>query len=135
MGQDVEFTARMDGGNVAWDASDGKPAKAHRIDVGASAPPERIQFKIRDKTTLKLKFDTGSPIDVWEQAGCPPSGIDTDQIEIIDCNPNKLTIRSLNTGAPRTLQYQLNVVADDGSKHPCDPIIKNGGGGSGVDAF
>ena len=133
MGQDVEFTARMDGGAVAWDSADGKPAKNHRVDVGQGAPPERIQFKIRDHSGLKLQFDTSSPIDVGEQPGCPPPGIATDQIEVIDCNPNKLTIRSLNTGPARTLQYQLNVIASDGSRHPCDPIIKNGGGGRGVE--
>ena len=133
MGQDVEFTARMDGGSVAWDGADGKPAKNHRLDVGQGAPAERIQFKIRDRTGLNLGFDTAAPIDVWEQAGCPPAGVNTDQIEIIDCNPNKLTIRNLNTGPERTLHYQLNVVASNGDKHPCDPIIKNGGGGRGVE--
>lgn len=133
MGQDVEFTARLNGGSVEWDADDGKPAKNHRVNVGAGARPERIDFKIRDQTGLQLQFDTAAPIDVWEQVGCPPSGIATDQIEVRDCNPNKLTIRSLNTGPARTLQYQLNVIAKDGSRRPCDPIIDNGGGGPGID--
>ena len=133
MGQDVEFTARMNGGAVEWDADDGNPAKHHRVQVGAGARPERIAFKIKDQTGLQLQFDAASPIDIWEQAGCPPPGVATDQIQIVDSNPNKLTIRSLNTGPARTLQYQLNVVARDGSRHPCDPIIDNGGGGPGVD--
>lgn len=132
MGQDVEFTARLNGGTVEWDTDEGKPAKSHRTDVGHGAPPETIQFRIRDRSGLKLRFDTAAPIDVWEQSGCPPTGVNTDQVEVVNCNPNKLTIRSLNTGPERTLQYQLNVVAEDGSRHPCDPIIKNGGGGPGV---
>jgi hypothetical protein len=133
MGHDVEFTARLDGGAVVWDSSDGKPAKDHRVEIGHGEPPQRIQFKIKDHSGLKLQFDTSAPIDVWERSGCPPPGIDTDQIEVIDCNPNMLTVRSLNSGDARTLQYQLNVVASDGSKQPCDPIITNGGGGRGVE--
>ena len=129
MGQDVEFTAHIDGGSVAWESSDGKPAKNHRVDIAAGAPPEKIQFKIRDHTDFKLRFDTSAPIDVWEQEGCPPAGVNTDQIEVLDCNPNKLTIRSLNTGPARTLQYRPNVIGEDGGRHDCDPIIKNGGGG------
>lgn len=68
MGQDVEFTARMSCGSIEWDAVDGKPAKNHRLDVGAEAPPERTEYKIRDQTGRQLRFDTGAPIDVWEQA-------------------------------------------------------------------
>ena len=131
MGKDVEFTARMQSGTVVWDSPDGKPAKDHKTHIDKGAPPETIDFKLKDKTGLGLAFDIDGPIFVWEQEGCPPTGINTDQIEVTDCTPGKLTVRDMNTGPERTMRYQLNVVASDGSQHPCDPIVSNGGGGPG----
>jgi hypothetical protein len=131
MAKDVEFTARVEGGTVVWDCPDGKPAKEHKTHVDKGAPPEKIDFRLKDKTGLGLAFDSVSPIHAWEQEGCPPSGLETDQIEVKDCKSGRLTIVDRNTGPERTIHYQLNVVAQDGSSHPCDPIIQNGGAGPG----
>ena len=131
MAKDVEFTARIQDGAVTWDSPDGKPAKEHKTHVDKGAPPETIDFRLKNKTGLGLHFDLNSPIHAWEQEGCPPSGLDTDQIEVSDCKAGKLTIVDSNTGPERTIQYQLNVVAEDGAQHPCDPIIRNGGAGPG----
>jgi hypothetical protein len=131
MAKDVEFTARVEGGTVVWDCPDGKPAKEHKTHVDKGAPPEKIDFRLKDKTGLGLAFDSVSPIHAWEQEGCPPSGLETDQIEVKDCKSGRLTIVDRNTGPERTIHYQLNVVAQDGSSHHCDPIIQNGGAGPG----
>jgi hypothetical protein len=127
----VEFTARIDGVDVVWDGPDGNPAKHHKLHVGKGAPPQTIVFQLKDKTGLGLSFDEQSPIQVWEQDGCPPPGIATDQIELVDSSADRVRVTNRNTGPERTLQYQLNVVSPDGKKWPCDPIIRNDGGGPG----
>jgi hypothetical protein len=131
MGKDVEFTARIDNGAVVWEV-DGKAAKDHKTHVDKGASPEEIEFKLNDKTKLGLRFDCSRPLQLWEQQGCPPVGLDSDQIEVIACSRDKVTVLDLNTGPERSLQYQLNVVGKDGKEHHCDPIITNGGGGPGL---
>jgi len=131
MATNVEFTARMEGGEVVWDGPDGNPAKHHKLQVGRGAPPETIEFKLKDKTGLGLRFDESAPFQVWEQEGCPPPGINTDQIEVVHGAPDKVRIVNRNTGPGRTLQYQLNIVDRSGQTQPCDPIIRNDGGGPG----
>lgn len=131
MPTDVEFTARIESGAVVWDGPDGNPAKAHKLHVGKGAPPQTIDFKLKDNTGLGLRFDDNDPFHVWENEGCPPAGIDTDQIQVVHCDPNKVRVVNANTGPARTLQYQLNVVAKDGTQCPCDPIMQNDGGGPG----
>ena len=131
MPTNVQFTARVDGQVVVWDDPLGKPAKSHQLRVPKGAPPEKIEFRLKDKTGLGLSFDQSDPFQAWEQAGCPPAGVNTDQIEIVQCTPDSLQIVSRNTGPARVLQYQLNVVGADSAPWPCDPIIKNEGGGPG----
>jgi hypothetical protein len=129
MPNSVEFTARMEGDKVAWDGPDGNPAKHHRVHVPKGHPPHHIDFTFKDKTGLGLKFEDGDPFHVWEGDGCPPAGIATDQIDVVDSHPNKIRILNRNSGPPRSLRYQLNVIGKDGAKWPCDPIIDNDGGG------
>ena len=131
MSKQVEFSARIEAGEVVWEGPDGKPAKTHRLHVAKGEPPQVIEFTFKDKTRLGLGFDQDAPFQVWEKEGCPPAGIDTDQIEVVHCSPSKVRIVNRNTGPARSLQYQLNVVATDGKAWPCDPIIDNDGGGSG----
>ena len=128
MPNSVEFTARLDGDEVVWDGPDGNPAKSHKLHVPKGHPKHTIDFTIKDETGLGLKFADSDAFHVWEQDGCPPPGIDTDQIELVHANPNKVQVLNRNT-ADRTLHYVLNVVGKDGKKWPCDPIIKNDGGG------
>jgi hypothetical protein len=130
MAQHIEFTARMEKGSVVWEGPGGRPAKSHRLDVPKGAPPQAIEFGINDETGLGLRFDDATPFQVWEQQGCPPAGIDTDQVEVVHSGSDKVRIVNQNTGPARTLQYQLNVVSKDGKSWPCDPIIDNGGGNS-----
>ena len=130
MARQIEFTARLDGGTVVWDGPDGRPAKHHKIQVGRRAPPETFHFKLKDRTGLRLRF-AADPFQVWENDGSPPLGIATDQIEVEPIGSDKLQVVSKNTGAERTLRYQLNVITEDGQPVPCDPIIKNEGGGPG----
>jgi hypothetical protein len=127
----VEFTARLDAGNVTWDGPDGKPAKSHELHIGKGEPPQTIEFRLKDKTGLGLSFDEQSAFQIWEQDGCPPPGIATDQVELAQASSDTVRITNRNTGPERTLQYQLNVVGADGKKWPCDPIIRNDGGGPG----
>ena len=129
MSTKVELTAKLAGGKVEWEIDNG-PAKDHKTKVNKGAPPETIDFKLKDKSKKGLRFDCSFPFQVWEDEGCPPARLDTDQISVIACSPDQGTIVDLNTGAERTLRYQLNVVGDDGAC-PCDPIISNGGGGQG----
>ena len=128
MARKVEFEAHVHGDEVVWHSPDGRPAKDHKLHVAHGEPAHTIEFKLNDKTGLGLSFDQADPIHVWEKDGCPPAGIDTDQIEVVSAESQDLTVLNRNTGHPRTLQYQLNVVTADGKHCPCDPIIKNDGG-------
>jgi|SRR5215213_65615 len=130
MTQHLEFTARIAGGSVVWDGPDGRPAKSHKLHFPRGAPPQAIEFRINDQTSLGLRFDQSAPFQVWEQEGCPPPGIATDQIEVVHSTSDSVRVVNRNTGAARTLQYQLNVTGMDGKPCPCDPIIDNDGGGS-----
>jgi hypothetical protein len=132
MPSEIEFTARMEGADVVWDGPDGKPAKDHKFHVAKGAPPETIEFKLKDKTGLSLQFKEEDAFQAWEKQGCPPPGIDTDQIQLLDSKPDKVRVVNLNTGPQRTLQYQLNAVGKDGKEWPCDPIMQNDGGGPGL---
>ena len=137
MAQSIEFVADLENGVVVWAASDGTPAKDHKLTIGHGAKAEKIKIVIsssRNAQDLKLRVDTANPFQVHEDANaCPQSGIHTDQIELIDANPDHVTVRSLNTGAARQLRYQVNVVDKNGNAHPCDPIIENKGGGPGFE--
>lgn len=134
MGQKVEFTAKMQGGAVVWEA-DAKPAKDHETKVNKGAKPEDIELRINSDQSVKslnLRIDCSRPFQVAVDNGnCPPAGIDTDQIEVLSCDVDRVTVRDLNTGPGQTLRYQINIVDKDGNAHHCDPIIRNGGGGPG----
>jgi hypothetical protein len=126
----IEFTARMEDGTVVWEDPDGNPAKFHRLHVPKGHPSQIIDFTIKDETGLALRFDHTDAFHVWESEGCPPPGIDTDQVDLLSADPGKIRILNRNSGSARTLQYQLNVVGKDGKNWPCDPIIDNNGGGN-----
>jgi hypothetical protein len=125
----IEFTARMEGGSVVWDDPDGNPAESHTLHVPKGRPQHTIEFTIKDKTGLGLNFDENDAFHVWEGEGCPPPGIGTDQIDLVHADPNKVRILNRNS-SEGTLHYLLNVVGKDGKRWPCDPIIKNDGGGN-----
>jgi hypothetical protein len=128
---DVKVTANGLGADgIDWDI-DGKKPHESRVDFEKGSGPHRIKFKLHDRTNRNLRFDASNPIwDHKSEAGCPAAGSNSDQIEIVDCNDNQLTILNRNSGEACTLHYQLNFRGEDGSAEPVDPIFKNGGGGS-----
>ena len=132
MAQEVTFTASIANGAVAWEVN-GAPAKEHRTRIPPGSKPQKIRFIIDDNSGRSLRFDCGFPFQISEQAGCPPpEEIASNQVEVLSCQPKRLVIRDRNTGDRRDLHYQLNVVDKHGNRAPCDPIIENGGGGTGV---
>ena len=135
MARKIKFKAKWDGATVGWESTDGKPAKDHKTKIDHGADPEEIELKIlvdQSAKSLKLRIDCGHPFQVWEdESCCPPAGIGTDQITVLSCDVDSVTISDSNTGQECTLRYQINVVDKEGNSHPCDPIIQNGGGGPG----
>lgn len=133
---DIKFTARLEGGVVVWDAPDGKPAKDHKTKIDEGAAPEEIEIKIKSDESVKdlgLKIHSVTPINVaLDDGNCPANGINSTQIQLVSSDDDRVTIKDLNTGDACTLRYQVNVVDKDQNPHPCDPIIQNGGGGSGL---
>ena len=136
MGQKVEFTASVENGNLVWAGPDGKPAKDHKLNIAQGAPRQEIEIKIKSDQSAKqlgLQVDTNAPLHVAQDNGqCPSNGIDTDQIKLVSCDANSVTISNENSGNPCTLRYQVNVIDKEGNQCPCDPIIQNGGAGPGM---
>ena len=135
MGQKIEFTASVQDGAVVWSGPDGKPAKDHKVAIAHGAPLDQIEIRIKSDKSAKdlgLCIDTSAPFQVAQDNGqCPPQGINTDQIELVGCDSDSVTISNKNSYAC-TLRYQVNVVDKDGNPCPCDPIIQNGGAGPGM---
>ena len=114
-------------GAVDFDVDGMKPKQA-RLKLGKGSGRHDIAFMLHDQTAMGLRFDTGDPIWVDEDAPCPPTpGVTTDQLAVTGCTDNMLSTSNANDGRARELRYQLNFVADDGSRPTCDPIIDNGG--------
>lgn len=92
----------------------------------------KIEFALRDKTTLGLKFaeDKDQAIWVTKEDKCPPPGPgDGDgQIIIQSVEEKLLKIKNRNSGAPCVLRYALNFTQRDGTPEQFDPIVENGGG-------
>jgi hypothetical protein len=127
---DVKVKAEKSGdGSIAW-TIDGKRPKDSVIDVGKKSPPTELDFKLTDKAKAGLRFDCARPFDVDENANgdCPPDGIHTREIAVLECSRHKLKILDRNINEC-TLHYQLNFVDGAGKQHVVDPEIRNGGGG------
>ena len=128
----VKVRAPLDEQGVPDFEVDGVKAMKARLLFEKGGGADDIAFDLHDDSGKGLRFDLADPIWVDEDAPCPPTpGITTDQLSVKGCKPQKLFMRNLNSGAGRDLRYQLNFVAGDGSRHTCDPIIQNGGGGGG----
>ena len=126
---DVKVVAETGLEGVRW-TIDGKHPRDSVIIAGHKAGPQSLDFKLFDNTQTGLQFNKADPIWVHETDDdqCPGGGIETDQITVSACDGKRLTIANANTGAARTLHYQLNFVASDGTAVNVDPVIKNGGG-------
>lgn len=107
---------------------DGVKAKHAQMKLDKDSGEHALEFVLQDHTGMGLKFVERDPIWVGEDCPCPPPpGINSDQLTVVDCNDGRLSAVNANSGRERELRYQLNFVADDGSKADCDPIIRNGG--------
>jgi hypothetical protein len=127
---DIEVKAIANGGTIDWEVDGKKPHKSElKFDRDSGA--HEIKFDLDRDRVLKdrgLRFNCTNPIFVHDDVSrCPTSGVD-EQIEVLDCSRDSLTIYDKNFGSPKLLRYQLNFVEDDGASSVCDPIIDNGGG-------
>jgi hypothetical protein len=125
----VKVRALDDGaGGVDFEV-DGVKAKKARLKLEKDTGPHAIDFELHDQSGRALTFHSEDPIWVGENCECPPpAGINTDQLSVIGCNTDTLSVTNQNSGDPREIRYLLHFVANDGSKHECDPVIQNGGG-------
>ena len=120
-----------DNGQVDFEV-DGMKAQHARLKLDKDTGAHAIDFDLQDHTGRGLRFAQEDPIWVDEDAPCPPTaGISSDQLAVTGCQTSLLSTVNQNSGPGRDLRYQLNFVADDGSRFTCDPIIQNGGGGGG----
>ena len=125
----IKITAADDGnGAIDFDVDGHKPHKA-RLNLDKDSGKHEIEFELHDHSGHGLKFDADDPIWIDEDCPCPPAkGLNSDQVEVGDCERHSLKLVNGNWGRERELRYQLNFVAEDGSRSICDPVIKNGGG-------
>ncbi len=125
----LKVRAMLDAAGAIDFEVDGVKAKQARLNLEKDSGKHALEFVLQDHTGMGLQFDQGDPIWVGEDSPCPPApGINSDQLSVINCNPDRLSTVDANSGRARELRYQLNFIADDGSQAKCDPIIRNGGG-------
>jgi hypothetical protein len=112
---------------IDFDVDGVKPNQAElKLDKGSGQ--HEINFVLDDQTGKGVRFNSDDPIWVDEDAPCPPTpGVTTDQLTVTGCTADMLSTTNANEGRPRQLRYQLNFIANDGSRPSCDPIIDNGG--------
>lgn len=128
MSKNIRVEAAAGGGGlIDWEI-DGKKAKDSKIDFEKDSGPVSVEFKLQDRTSRKLRFDTADPIWIHENelGQCPPNGATDNQIEVQTCDDKTLTLINKNEKAS-TLRYQLNFVDEANQSEPCDPEFKNGG--------
>jgi hypothetical protein len=126
---DIEVEAVANGNGVDWEI-DGKKPDESKLKLDYKSGGHEITFDLDRDHALKergLRFNCAYPIFIHDNVeNCPDSGVD-EQIEVLSCSTDKLTIYDKNTGEAKLLRYQLNFVEDDGAQQVCDPIIDNGG--------
>ena len=116
-----------DSGALEFDVDGMKPNQA-RLKLDKGSGKHDISFVLHDQSDRGLKFITNDPIWGDEDAPCPPTpGITSDQLNVTGCTADTLSTTNANNGQARELRYQLNFIANDGSRQTCDPIIDNGG--------
>lgn len=109
-------------------------------DIGPQNPPGKgkaaIDFKYGDPgkdivirlvgAAGNVKFNTADPVWIEENGTCPPKQGNNcpDQVYKVACTDTVLTLHDTNTRACN-IKYQLNFIGAG----PCDPDIRNGGGG------
>lgn len=126
---EVDVIANPDGGGVDWGLDIKSNGKDDEIDLPPDSGGYEIQFRLIDRTRLKLRFDASGPIFASTDLSECPKTLDTTQIMVDECDDNDLVIFDWNYGSSVSIRYQLNFVDKIGNKMPpFDPIIRNGGG-------
>ena len=82
-----------------------------------------IVISLVSETSDPTTFDTGDPIYYANGKGCPSSGKNCSQLDVVSCTDDCLTLGD-NNDAPNTIGYQLNFVTGHKKEH-LDPIIIN----------
>ena len=132
MTKEVGLARRPDG---KFDVSDGT-SQGHSeatypvLDFPAGTGPQLIVFQLASGPE---KFSQNDPI--WVSATSKPQGPATHP-QIIDAKvfDNGKTLVVLNKNSEDVdLYYNLNMVSGGGAALKLDPVITNGGGGSGID--
>lgn len=127
--QVIKVKASVDqGGDIDFELN-GVKAEQFHLKLPKDSGAHALEFELKDHTKRGLEFDQGDPIWVGEDCPCPPpSGVNSDQLNVHSCTADRLTAHNANEGRARDLRYQLNFKAADGSRTNCDPVITNGGG-------
>lgn len=88
-----------------------------------------INFHLVDNCGETLMVDEDDPIWAAMNSSCPPpSGINTDQVQVVGTGRMNLTILNPNSSMGE-VRYQLNFRNSNGDRFVLDPIMNNGGGG------
>ena len=89
-------------------------------------PPGKhdIVFALESNTTPPTTFDTQDPIYYASGHGCPSSGKNCPQLNVVECADNSLTVGD-NNDEPNTIGYQLNFRTGTKKEHLDPIIIKN----------
>lgn len=130
---DVDVIAEPKGsGGVRWSQQIKDPG--HNNGGKVKLPRGRgykIKFGLKDHTNLNIRFDASAPFFVREGSVGPcPSGMNSSQVMVDECDADALVVTDWNYGAECELHYQLNFVDTTGKPiNSYDPIIENGGGG------
>ena len=82
-----------------------------------------IVFALVSETSTPTTFDTEDPIYYASGHGCPSSGKNCPQLDVVSCTDDTLTVGD-NNDAPNTIGYQLNFLTGSKKEH-LDPIIIN----------
>ncbi len=126
---EVDVIANPDGSGVDWDLVIKSNGKDGEIDLPRDSGGYEIEFRLVDRTRLKLRFDASGPIFASTDLSECPRTLDTSQIMVDECDDNELVVFDWNYGSEVAIRYQLNFVNKIGNRMPpFDPIIRNGGG-------
>jgi hypothetical protein len=126
---EVDVIANPDGDGVDWELAIKSHGNDEEIDLPRDSGGYEIEFRLIDRTRLKLRFDASAPIFASTDVSQCPTTLDTSQIMVDECDDNELDIVDWNYGSETKIRYQLNFVDKVGNKMPpFDPIIRNGGG-------
>lgn len=126
----IKITANtLTDGTLDWDMDGKKPHQCSH-EFKPKSGSHDVTFKLDDDTGRDLRFDCRHPFSEHktETRACPPDGSKSDQIEVIACSPNELTVSNANSGDACTIQYKLSFLDKKRDAVEIDPEFKNGGG-------